>query len=117
MSSSSIRLSKAMSSHTIVDLTHGLPSGILNKLQNSLKNRNILNQTEGCFVDFKRHEFHHTAYGIYHEATLAYNKKDRVGLMRTLSSPLYDLSRHGLKSSNIVLPFQFYKDVEDIKLI
>ncbi|CAD8079181.1 unnamed protein product [Paramecium sonneborni] len=93
------RISSKISSPMIVDLYESQGSGIFAYLKNSFKTKLALNQTEQCFIDirnlnsldFKRSQFPLFAKNRYFEFLEAYNRKDKVDLIRLLSVPLLDV--------------------------
>ncbi|CAD8074156.1 unnamed protein product [Paramecium sonneborni] len=110
------RISSKISSPMIVDLFESQGSGIFPYLRSSFKTRLALNQTESCFIDFKRSQFPLFAKDRYFEFLEAYNRKDKVDLIRLLSVPLYDIVKVSLKD-NKPLPFKLYKEMTDASLV
>ncbi|CAK77647.1 unnamed protein product (macronuclear) [Paramecium tetraurelia] len=110
------RISSKISSPMIVDLFESQGSGIMPYLKNALKTRLALNQTESCFIDFKRSQFPLFAKDRYFEFLETYNRKDKVDLIRLLSVPLYDIVKVSLKD-NKPLPFKLYKEMTDAQLV
>jgi hypothetical protein len=74
---------------------------LISALKNKFKTTFVLNQTETAFIDFKRGEFPDTAKEIYDNVLVAYRKKDKVDLMKSLSGPLYDVKKFRRKNKTL----------------
>ena len=83
---------------------------LLVRLQNKVKTRVVLNQTEGIFSDFNRKDFDKTAVAIYEAARDASVYNDKVTLMNVLSYPLHDLIA-GTMHIKLQMPFRFYSHI------
>ena len=64
---------------------------MLAQAKNYMRNHSILTQTESAFIDFSKKTIPDHATLSYERMYEAYKKKDRVGLMKSLSIPLYDV--------------------------
>lgn len=116
------RLTKEVSSFTVVvasahrqDVQDLQNSNLFVKLQNIVKTRIVLNQTEGMFSDFNRREFDKISIAIYEAARDAAIHNDKITLMNVLSYPLNDMisSTMNLK---VKLPFRFYDHILGSKI-
>ena len=83
------KLSHDISSGTISDGLDLNSNGVLSKLTNNIKTRIVLNQTEGCFSNFKRKEFPDQAVNIYKDIKSAFQAQNKLILMQNVSYPLY----------------------------
>ncbi|CAD8168505.1 unnamed protein product [Paramecium octaurelia] len=110
------RISSKISSPMILDPYGSQGSGIMPYLKDALRTRTALNQAESCFIDFKRSQFPLFAKDRYFEFVEAYNRKDKVDLIRLLSVPLYDIVKACLKD-NKPLPFKLYKEMTDAQMV
>eukprot|EP01015_Nassula_variabilis_P023309 TRINITY_DN4352_c0_g1_i7.p1 TRINITY_DN4352_c0_g1~~TRINITY_DN4352_c0_g1_i7.p1 ORF type:complete len:168 (-),score=21.29 TRINITY_DN4352_c0_g1_i7:131-634(-) len=100
----------------IIDSDEFRNANAIIRLKNLIKTRFVINQTEGCFVDFKRKEFPAQAADIYLKVFEAYKRKDKVDLMKYLSIPLYDIFKISIKE-NKQLPFNLYPTISDVQLM
>lgn len=82
---------------------------IFTRLQNVVKNRTVLNQTEGVFAGFKRDKFGQEAIEIYNEVKRGHEVKNKITLMQYVSFPIYETLMNQHKDPKLVLPFRWYK--------
>lgn len=85
------KLNRETSSFTVVDGQDWNSTNFFTTLQNFVKNRTVLNQTEGIFANFKRETFTEEAISIYLEVKRAHELKNKFTLMQYVSFPIYEV--------------------------
>ena len=85
------KLQRETSSFTVVDADNWTSMNVFTAVQNFVKNRTVLNQTEGVFSGFKRDKFGEEAIEIYKEVKQAHQIKNKITLMQYVSYPLYEV--------------------------
>ena len=105
------KLTSDMSSGTVSDGILVKNTDVFSKLQNTLKTRTVLNQSEGIYQGFNRKTFGIQAIDVYNRSFIAYNANNKVDLMKQVSFPLYNALLDGKNDPKIVLPFKFYKPI------
>lgn len=85
-------------------------------MNNFVKTRVVLNQTEGTFPDFNRREFPKTAIAIYEAARDSIEYQDKVVQMSVLSFPLNEAIQTAIRSK-LRQPFKFYDEILSAKIV
>jgi hypothetical protein len=85
------KLNRETSSFTVVDGQDWNSTNFFTGIQNFVKNRTVLNQTEGIFANFKRETFCQEAIEIYNEVKRAHELKNKFTLMQYVSFPIYEV--------------------------
>jgi hypothetical protein len=112
------KLNRETSSFTVVDGQDWNSTNFFTGIQNFVKNRTVLNQTEGIFANFKRETFGQDAILIYNEVKRAHELKNKFTLMQYVSFPIYEVFfcsqktqalLYQQKDPKLCLPFQWHK--------
>ena len=111
------RITKDLSSYTIVDLDEVGAMNPIYRIKNRFKNSIVFDQTEGVFTDFSRKSFSETAINIYERVHDAYIKQNKATLLNLLSYPLQEAISHSNRGGdNLKLPFTFHDRISGAKL-
>ena len=108
------KLNRETSSFTVVDGQDWNSSNFFTGIQNFVKNRTVLNQTEGIFANFKRETFGQDAILIYNEVKRAHELKNKFTLMQYVSLPIYEVFFHSPKNPGAALPTEGSETVSTV---